>query len=73
MLDRPILKLTIFVALVSFVTYLLFARKTLRVLDPSSVVPGRVKTALDTLTEGVVLLVDPVPFVDLEFVAAGVC
>jgi diguanylate cyclase (GGDEF)-like protein/PAS domain S-box-containing protein len=45
-----------FVILVGFVTYSFFLKRTLRHLDPSSVVPPRVKAALDLLTEGIVLL-----------------
>lgn len=41
-----------------FVGYWIFMRRTLRQLDPSAVVPQRVRAALDVLTEGIVL-VDP--------------
>jgi len=41
-----------------FVGYWVFMRRTLRQLDPSAVVPPRVRAALDVLTEGIVL-VDP--------------
>jgi PAS domain-containing protein len=51
-----IVKLALFVGLLGFVAYLCFLKRTLRYLDPSSVVPKRVKSALDTLVEGVVLL-----------------
>jgi diguanylate cyclase (GGDEF)-like protein len=53
---NSIVKLTLFVGLFGFVAYLCFLKRTLRYLDPSSVVPQRVKSALDTLVEGVVLL-----------------
>jgi diguanylate cyclase (GGDEF)-like protein len=39
-----------------FMGYFLFMKRTLRQLDPSSVVPMRVKAAFDVLTESVVLL-----------------
>ena len=39
-----------------FMGYFLYMKRTLRQLDPSSVVPMRVKAAFDVLTEGVVLL-----------------
>ena len=39
-----------------FWAYFLYMKRTLRQLDPSSVVPMRVKAAFDVLTEGVVLL-----------------
>jgi diguanylate cyclase (GGDEF)-like protein len=51
-----IVRLALFVGLLGFVAYLCFLKRTLRYLDPSSVVPKRVKSALDTLVEGVVLL-----------------
>jgi diguanylate cyclase (GGDEF)-like protein len=53
---NSITKLALFVGLLGFVAYLFFLKRTLRYLDPSSVVPQRVKSALDTLVEGVVLL-----------------
>jgi diguanylate cyclase (GGDEF)-like protein/PAS domain S-box-containing protein len=40
----------------AFLGYFLYMKRTLRQLDPSSVVPMRVKAAFDVLTEGVVLL-----------------
>ncbi len=49
-------KLVLFVTLMGFVAHLFFLKRSLRQLDPSSVVPKRVKAALDTLSEGVVLL-----------------
>jgi diguanylate cyclase (GGDEF)-like protein len=52
----PIGRLILFVALLGFVAYLVFLRRTLRHLDPSSVIPARVRLVLDTLAEGVVLL-----------------
>ena len=39
-----------------FMGYFLFMKRTLRQLDPTSVVPLRVQAAFDVLTEGVVLL-----------------
>jgi diguanylate cyclase (GGDEF)-like protein/PAS domain S-box-containing protein len=50
------LKLLAFVAVAGFAAYLLLIRKVLRHLDPSAVIPGRVKAALDVLAEGVVLM-----------------
>ncbi len=54
--QSPLLRLLGFTALAGFATFLLFMRRTLRHLDPSAVIPGRVKAALDVLAEGVVLL-----------------
>ena len=50
------MRLLLFVGVSGFLSYLLFMKRTLRHLDPSSVIPGRVKTALDVLAEGVVLV-----------------
>ncbi len=50
-----------FIALVvgmSFVAFYLYLRRALKELDPSHAVPGRVRAALDTLAEGL-LVVDP--------------
>jgi diguanylate cyclase (GGDEF)-like protein/PAS domain S-box-containing protein len=54
----PGAKLLLFVALLGFFGYSFLMHRTLRYLDPSSVVPGRVQFALDALRSGVVLLDD---------------
>ncbi len=54
-LANPLLRLIGFVMLLGLLSYGLFMRRILRHLDPSAVVPARVKTALDMLSEGVVL------------------
>jgi len=56
MLADPFVGLIFFVALSGFIGYLLFMKRTLRHLDPSAVIPDRVKTAIDVLAEGVVLV-----------------
>lgn len=61
---NPWIQFVFFVGISGFVGYLFFMKRTLKQLDPSSVVPGRVKAALDVLTEGVVLL-DPKGFIVL--------
>jgi len=53
--DNTLVKLFGFIILAGFVLYRLFLSRTLRHLDPTSVVPPRVKSALDALVEGVVL------------------
>ena len=53
---HPWTRLLLLVALAGFVSYLLFIKRTLRHLDPSTVVPQRVKHALDVLAQGVVML-----------------
>jgi PAS domain S-box-containing protein len=45
-------------ALCCFVSFYLYLRRMLRHLDPSRVIPGRVRTAFDTLAEGLMVL-DP--------------
>ncbi len=44
------------VSLLGFLGYFTFMKRTLRQLDPSQVIPPRVKAALDSLTDGVVML-----------------
>ena len=56
--ERPLVRLVLAMAIVGFVVYMLYMRRTLRHLDPSAVVPARVQTALDVMAEGVVLLDD---------------
>lgn len=53
-----VILLILFVAVFGFVAYWVFLKRALSELDPSAVVPERVRTALDVLTEGIVIL-DP--------------
>ena len=55
---KPFVKLIAFVILAGLVMYRLFLGRTLRHLDPTSVVPPRVKAALDALAEGIILMDD---------------
>ena len=50
------LRFVLFVAVAGFAAYWLLMKRVLRHLDPSKVIPPRVKAALDTLAEGVVML-----------------
>ncbi len=52
----PMVKIMALVIPLGFLGFLLIMRKTLRYLDPSAVVPERVKITLDSLVEGVVLM-----------------
>jgi len=52
----PSLQLIATVSLSCFGLFYLYLWRMLRHLDPSSVVPGRVRTAFDTLAEGVVVV-----------------
>jgi diguanylate cyclase (GGDEF)-like protein len=53
---RPLIRLLMLVAAGGFASYLVYMRRTLKHLDPSAVIPGRVQAALDVMAEGVVLL-----------------
>lgn len=44
------------IALTSFGTFYLYLRRVLEYLDPSKAIPDRVRTAFDTLAEGVIIL-----------------
>ncbi len=50
------LGLILFVTCTGFTGYFLLMKRTLRELDPSAVVPGRVQAAFDVLKEGVLIL-----------------
>jgi diguanylate cyclase (GGDEF)-like protein/PAS domain S-box-containing protein len=52
----PLVVMATFIGVCGFLVFLVIIRKTLEQLDPSSVVPARVKYALDALAEGVLLL-----------------
>src|SRR5262249_24375539 len=56
LLTRPSVRLVVFVTSVCWVLYWFYLKKTLQHLDPSKVVPGRVRNALDTLAEGLLVL-----------------
>jgi len=56
MFGHPIIALVLYLACVCVVVYVWFLRRILRHLDPSRVVPDRVRTALDTLAEGLLVL-----------------
>jgi diguanylate cyclase (GGDEF)-like protein/PAS domain S-box-containing protein len=48
--------LLLFVALTGFAIYFVYLRRAFRELDPSSVIPERVKSAFDSLAEGVLIV-----------------
>ena len=54
--NNSFIMLVIFITLSGFILYLLFLRRVLRELDPSQVVPERVKSAFNSLAEGVLIL-----------------
>lgn len=51
-------KMGSFILVIGFFVYLVFMLRTLRLLDPSAVIPERVNAAFDTLTEGIIILDD---------------
>ena len=55
-LTNPWLRFLALVTVVGFVGFFLFMKRTLRQLDPSGIIPTRVKSALDALTQGVVMI-----------------
>jgi sensor histidine kinase regulating citrate/malate metabolism len=55
-LTDPWVRFLAFVCVSGFIGYLFFMKRTLRQLDPSGIVPTRVKSALDALTQGVVMI-----------------
>ncbi len=54
--QHPMVRLVAFMSLASFLVYLAFMKWTLRHLDPKEVIPERVRTTLDSMGEGVMLL-----------------
>ena len=56
LLGNPLMRLSLFVAAAGFLAYYFYLRRSLQYLDPSAVIPERVKTMLDTLAEGVLVL-----------------
>jgi signal transduction histidine kinase len=55
-LTDPWVRFLAFVSIAGFAGYLFFMKRTLRQLDPSGIIPTRVKAALDALTQGVVMI-----------------
>ena len=55
-LQRPLIRLAIFMASATYLLYFFYLRKMLEHLDPSKVIPERVRTTLDTLAEGLIVV-----------------
>ncbi len=55
-LRSPVVQVPVFVGGLGFFAYSLLLRRTLRQLDPSAVMPERVRIMLDSLAEGVAVL-----------------
>ena len=56
--DTYLLEMLLFAGVFSYCVFYLFLRRVLQHLDPTRVVPGRVRRALDALTGGLLLLDD---------------
>jgi signal transduction histidine kinase/CheY-like chemotaxis protein/HPt (histidine-containing phosphotransfer) domain-containing protein len=54
--DNVMVRTVVFMGLVCFVIFYFYLGKVLRQLDPSQAIPGRVRTALDTMAEGLLIL-----------------
>ena len=54
--NRPLIRLLVGIATTCFFAFLFYLRRSLKHLDPSSVIPTRVQVALDVMAEGVLLL-----------------
>ncbi len=54
--DNPMIRLVVFIGLLCFVAFYFYIGKVLRHLDPSKAIPGRVRSALDTLAGGLLVL-----------------
>ncbi len=55
-ITNPNLLLLLYVGFASFIAFYLYLGKMLRHLDPSSAIPARVRTALDTMAEGLLVI-----------------
>ena len=55
-LKKPAVRLILFMALIGFAVFYIYLGKVLRQLDPSKAIPGRVRAALDTMAEGLLIL-----------------
>ena len=53
---NPLFILLLFIGIIGFALYYIFLKRALRYLDPASVIPERVKTAMDILSEGVMII-----------------
>ncbi|MGI9285992.1 MAG: ATP-binding protein [Pseudomonadales bacterium] len=55
-MQTPWVQLTLFLGMLSFILFYLYLGRMLTQLDPSQAVPGRVRSALDTMAEGLLVL-----------------
>jgi len=55
-LQSPLISTVLFMGIGCFIAFYFYLGKVLSLLDPSQAVPGRVRTALDTMAEGLLVL-----------------
>ena len=55
-LQRPIVRINLFVVLIAFIGFYIYLGRMLKHLDPSQAIPDRVRSALDTMAEGLLVL-----------------
>ena len=56
LLKTPMVLTVLLIGSVGFIIYYFYLGKVLRQLDPSQAIPGRVREALDTMTDGLLIL-----------------
>ena len=56
LIQNPILRIVMFMGVFCFIAFYFYLGKVLRQLDPSQAIPGRVRSALDTLAGGLLVL-----------------
>ncbi|GGK71128.1 response regulator [Amphritea balenae] len=54
--QRPLVQFLLFCGIILYLVYFLYLGKMLKQLDPSQAVPDRVRAALDTMAEGLIVL-----------------
>jgi PAS domain S-box-containing protein len=54
--QNPVVRIVLFIGALSLVAFYVYLGKVLRHLDPSKAIPGRVRSALDTLAGGLLVL-----------------
>ncbi|MGD8951771.1 MAG: ATP-binding protein [Desulfobacterales bacterium] len=55
-IQNPLVRIALFMGVLCFVAFYFYLGKVLRQLDPSKAIPGRVRSALDTLVGGLLVL-----------------
>ena len=56
LIKNPMIQMVLFMGLAGFIVYYFYLGKVLRQLDPSQAIPSRVRAALDTMAEGLLIL-----------------